>query len=260
MDSFFAQLSDSVNQARTLLRESVGTSLEQRAVQTKLALEQYVGEHVVQLRLLALDPDVQQALAAPALAKLGVPLIASHMFAFYYGIMADLSPPVALAQALPDGTVLDGEVLDDGHPAWFDPAMIERPPVVGGKVKRFDASATLKVPGVVAVETLSHGAGPRIAILHATAGSGHKRAAQALADAIAGLSPGATVREVDTLVQSQMERVLNNMELVKREEFEAVKAMAQKAREENDALSQRIAVLESKLAPAPESASDTRAD
>jgi len=31
------------------------------------------------------------------LAKLGVPLIASHMFAFYYGIMADLSPPVALA-------------------------------------------------------------------------------------------------------------------------------------------------------------------
>src|ERR1700759_3845272 len=37
------------------------------------------------------------ALAAPALAKLGVPLIASHMFAFYYGIMADLSPPVALA-------------------------------------------------------------------------------------------------------------------------------------------------------------------
>lgn len=37
------------------------------------------------------------ALAAPALAKLGVPLIISHMFAFYYGIMADLSPPVALA-------------------------------------------------------------------------------------------------------------------------------------------------------------------
>jgi TRAP transporter 4TM/12TM fusion protein len=37
------------------------------------------------------------ALAAPALANLGVPLIVSHMFAFYYGIMADLSPPVALA-------------------------------------------------------------------------------------------------------------------------------------------------------------------
>ncbi len=37
------------------------------------------------------------ALAAPALKDLGVPLIVSHMFAFYYGIMADLSPPVALA-------------------------------------------------------------------------------------------------------------------------------------------------------------------
>ncbi|KRR16704.1 C4-dicarboxylate ABC transporter [Bradyrhizobium lablabi] len=40
---------------------------------------------------------ITAALAAPALAKLGVPLIASHMFAFYFGIMADLSPPVALA-------------------------------------------------------------------------------------------------------------------------------------------------------------------
>ena len=42
---------------------------------------------------------VTAALAAPALAQLGVPLIASHMFVFYYGIMADLSPPVALAAA-----------------------------------------------------------------------------------------------------------------------------------------------------------------
>ncbi len=40
---------------------------------------------------------ITAALAAPALAKLGVALIVSHMFAFYYGIMADLSPPVALA-------------------------------------------------------------------------------------------------------------------------------------------------------------------
>ena len=67
-------------------------------------------------------------------------------------------------------------------------------------------------------------------------------------------------REIDTLIQAQMERVLNNMELVKREEFEAVKAMAQKAREENDTLSARLAALESRLQPAPESASDTRAD
>ena len=40
---------------------------------------------------------ITAALAAPALAKLGVPLIASHMFVFYFGIMADLTPPVALA-------------------------------------------------------------------------------------------------------------------------------------------------------------------
>ena len=65
-------------------------------------------------------------------------------------------------------------------------------------------------------------------------------------------------REVDTLVQSQMERVLNNMDLVKRDEFEAVKAMAAKAREENEALSARIAALEARLGAA--GASDSRAD
>jgi TRAP transporter 4TM/12TM fusion protein len=37
------------------------------------------------------------AMAAPALLQLGVPLIISHMFVFYFGIMADLTPPVALA-------------------------------------------------------------------------------------------------------------------------------------------------------------------
>ena len=53
-------------------------------------------------------------------------------------------------------------------------------------------------------------------------------------------------RAVDTLVQSQMERVHNNMELVKREEVEAVKAMAARAREENESLAARIAALEGK--------------
>ena len=52
-----------VNSARNQLRESAGISLEQRAVQTKLALEQYLGEQVVHLRVLALDPEVQKALA-----------------------------------------------------------------------------------------------------------------------------------------------------------------------------------------------------
>ena len=66
-------------------------------------------------------------------------------------------------------------------------------------------------------------------------------------------------REIDTLVQAQMERLLNNMDLVKREEFEAVKAMAQKARDENDALAARLAALEAKLGGTA-SASDSRAD
>ena len=40
---------------------------------------------------------ITSAVVAPALLKLGVPLIVSHMFVFYFGIMADLTPPVALA-------------------------------------------------------------------------------------------------------------------------------------------------------------------
>ncbi len=40
---------------------------------------------------------ITSAVAAPALLKMGVPLLASHMFVFYFGIMADLTPPVALA-------------------------------------------------------------------------------------------------------------------------------------------------------------------
>jgi BMFP domain-containing protein YqiC len=67
-------------------------------------------------------------------------------------------------------------------------------------------------------------------------------------------------REIDTLVQAQMERLLNNMDLVKRDEFEAVKAMAQKAREENDALAARLSALESRIGGGTASASDSRAD
>jgi TRAP transporter 4TM/12TM fusion protein len=40
---------------------------------------------------------ITSSIAAPILLKLGVPLIVSHMFVFYFGIMADLTPPVALA-------------------------------------------------------------------------------------------------------------------------------------------------------------------
>src|SRR5690606_34428229 len=40
---------------------------------------------------------ITSSLAGPALLSLGVPLVVSHMFVFYFGIMADLTPPVALA-------------------------------------------------------------------------------------------------------------------------------------------------------------------
>ncbi|MCB1507580.1 MAG: accessory factor UbiK family protein [Hyphomicrobiaceae bacterium] len=59
-------------------------------------------------------------------------------------------------------------------------------------------------------------------------------------------------REVETMVKSQLERLTSEMDLVQREELETVKAMAEKAREENEALKARIEALESRLSePAP---------
>ena len=55
-------------------------------------------------------------------------------------------------------------------------------------------------------------------------------------------------KEVDGLVQTQVERVLNNLNVVKREEFDVVRDMAEKARMENEKLSERLAALEAKLA------------
>jgi BMFP domain-containing protein YqiC len=63
----------------------------------------------------------------------------------------------------------------------------------------------------------------------------------------AGVASGVR-REFDTLVRTQADRVLRDLDLVKREEFEAVKEMARLAREENDALHARVAALEAKLA------------
>jgi BMFP domain-containing protein YqiC len=57
-------------------------------------------------------------------------------------------------------------------------------------------------------------------------------------------------REIETLMRAQGERILRDMDVVTREEFEAVKAMAAKAREENEALASRLAALEAELAAA----------
>jgi len=54
-------------------------------------------------------------------------------------------------------------------------------------------------------------------------------------------------KEIDALVRSQAEKVLRDLDVVQREEFDAVKAMAQKAREENEKLLERIAELEAEL-------------
>ncbi|MBO0906399.1 accessory factor UbiK family protein [Jiella sonneratiae] len=58
-------------------------------------------------------------------------------------------------------------------------------------------------------------------------------------------------REVETLFRTQGERLLNQMDLVQREEFEAVREMAMKARMENEALKKRLADLEAKLGGTP---------
>jgi BMFP domain-containing protein YqiC len=62
----------------------------------------------------------------------------------------------------------------------------------------------------------------------------------------AGVAQGVR-REFDTMFKTQAERWLRDLDLVKREEFEAVTDMARLAREENDALKGRIEALEAKV-------------
>jgi BMFP domain-containing protein YqiC len=68
-----------------------------------------------------------------------------------------------------------------------------------------------------------------------------------LATDAAGAAQGVR-REVETVVKTQIERLLRDLDVVTREEFEAVREMALIAREENDKLSARLAALEEKLA------------
>jgi hypothetical protein len=55
-------------------------------------------------------------------------------------------------------------------------------------------------------------------------------------------------REAESVFRTQMERIVADLDLVKREEFDVVREMASQARTENEALKQRIAELEAKLA------------
>jgi hypothetical protein len=75
----------------------------------------------------------------------------------------------------------------------------------------------------------------------------------------AGVAQGVR-REFDTLFRSQAGRILRDLDVVQREEFEAVKEMARLAREENEALKACIAALEAKAERPGKKAKDTTAE
>ena len=77
--------------------------------------------------------------------------------------------------------------------------------------------------------------------------------AKVAAGAVGGL--GGVKHEIETRLREQLERVLNRMNLVSREEFEVVKAMAAKARDEQEALAARVAALEERLKQSTETGS-----
>ena len=66
----------------------------------------------------------------------------------------------------------------------------------------------------------------------------------------AGVASGVR-REFETLFKSQAERILRDLDVVKREEFEAAREMAKIAREENESLKARVAALEAGLQARP---------
>lgn len=76
-------------------------------------------------------------------------------------------------------------------------------------------------------------------------------------DDIARLASGAlgvaasAREEAESLIKARLQRLLGEMDLVTREEFDAVQAMAAQARAEQEALEKRVAALESKLAEKP---------
>jgi TRAP-type uncharacterized transport system fused permease subunit len=90
---------------------------------------------------------ITSAIAAPALLTLGVPLIVSHMFVFYFGIMADLTPPVALA-AFAAASIAKASPMRIGwkathiaiagfvipYMAVYDPALMLQPEAAGAGV------------------------------------------------------------------------------------------------------------------------------
>ncbi|MSP68187.1 MAG: accessory factor UbiK family protein [Alphaproteobacteria bacterium] len=77
------------------------------------------------------------------------------------------------------------------------------------------------------------------------------RVADGAVGALAGVKD-----EIEHRLRAELERILLTMNLVPRDEFEAVCEMAVRAREENAALSTRIAALEAQLTPPPSSSAN----
>lgn len=78
------------------------------------------------------------------------------------------------------------------------------------------------------------------------------RVATGTVGALAGMK-----REIESLVRQRVERVIGGLDLVSRDEFEATRAMAERARTENEELKARIAALEAALNPASAAAGNT---
>ncbi|MEO9162509.1 MAG: TRAP transporter permease [Casimicrobiaceae bacterium] len=107
---------------------------------------------------------ITSAIAAPALLKLGVPLLVSHMFVFYFGIMADLTPPVALA-AFAAASIAKASPMRIGwkathiaiagfvipYMAVYDPALMLQPETAGAGV------SIIAAPYVIAKTVLAIG-------------------------------------------------------------------------------------------------------
>ncbi len=93
-----------------------------------------------------------------------------------------------------------------------------------------------------------------------TSGGGKKRGG--LFDDLAGMAGGAfsalagVRNEAEAMARSQADQMIQRLDLVKREEFDAAMELARRAREQCEALEARVAALEARLAPAAEPAAE----
>ena len=127
---------------------------------------------------------ITSSIAAPALLQLGVPLVVSHMFVFYFGIMADLTPPVALA-ALAASSIAKASYMKIGLKAMqiavagfvvpfmavYDPALMLQGPWPDAVYMVFKSLVAIGLWGAAAIGYLWTPLGYRWRVL-ATIGAG----------------------------------------------------------------------------------------